>query len=71
MSTKHTYRLPDFIEASGLVPLRLLMLQTNLKYNQMFEYYDIQSYVDKKGKTKWVAWFTRNLTDKEINEGIN
>lgn len=47
------------------------MLANNLKYKAQFKYYDIQTYVDRKGVSKWIAWYYADIEHeltKEIAE---
>lgn len=69
MSTIHSSWIPDFITAQSPMGLRRLMYSTNAKAGTQFKYFDIQQIKDDSGKTKWIAWYYRdmkglgNLTD--------
>ena len=59
MSTIQSSWIPDYIAASSPMALRRLMFITNAKSGKAFQYFDIQSFVDENGKTRWIAWFYR------------
>ena len=66
--TNHGSLVPDFIEAVSPKNLRLLMIKTNNLKNQKHEYFDIQHFVNKRGKVVWIAWFYTNLTGEDIKK---
>ena len=63
MSQTHSDWIPDFITAQSPMGLRRLMFTTNAKAGTQFKYFDIQSFKDDSGKTRWIAWFYRKLED--------
>lgn len=66
---KHSSYIPDFIMAQSPLGLRRLMYATNAKAGQQFKYFDIQQFTDN-GKTKWIAWFYRDMDSiGELTDG--
>ena len=47
------------------------MLETNSKDSKQYRYFDIQSYPDKNGRLKWIAWFFRDVTETLKEEARN
>ncbi len=67
---KHSANIPDFITAQSPLGLRRLMYATNAKSGMQFKYFDIQQITDN-GKTKWIAWFYRDIDSiGELTDGI-
>jgi hypothetical protein len=66
VSTLHSKDLPDYITSETPQGLRRSMFRVNAKYGASHKFFDIQPFKDKKGKTKWIAWFYREL--KQIEE---
>lgn len=44
------------------------MLKTNNKKGYQFQYFDIQSYTDKRGRLRFIAWFFAELKGEDVNE---
>jgi len=66
---KHSSYIPDFIMAQSPLGLRRLMYATNAKAGKQFKYFDIQQFTDN-GKTKWIAWFYRDMDSiGELTDG--
>lgn len=61
--SNHSDNIPNFIEARSPKGLRVLMFKTNAKTGSLNKYFDISSYVDKSGKTRWIAWFFQRVED--------
>ena len=67
MSTIHSTTLPDYIEAGSPKRLRFLMYEVNAKLGGMVYFHNIQTYVNKRGQTRWVAWYYKRIEDV-VNE---
>ena len=65
MSTLHSKNFPDYITAESPRGLRLKMFKVNAKYGASHQYFDINQFIDKKGKSKFIAWFYRDLKNLE------
>lgn len=63
MSTSHSDNIPNYITAGSPRALRLLMFKTNAQAGKQFKYFDIQTYQDKQGKSKWIAWYFEKVED--------
>lgn len=61
--TSHSDWIPSYITAQSLMGLRRLMFLTNARAGTQYKYFDIQQFNDEKGKSKWVAWFYKNIKD--------
>jgi hypothetical protein len=59
--SNHSSWIPDFITAQSPMGLRRLMFSTNAKAGTQYKYFDINQFKDDSGKTKWIAWFYRNV----------
>lgn len=59
----HSDNIPNFIEARNPKELRVLMFKKNSEVGGLNKYFDISSYVNKNGKTRWIAWFYQRVED--------
>ena len=44
------------------------MFKTNLKSKAQNQYFDIQTYVNRKGVTKWIAWYYTSINSENLKE---
>lgn len=69
MSTLHSKDLPDFITAESPQGLRRSMFKVNAKYGASHKFFDVSQFKDKKGKTKWIAWYYKEFKNLEDLDG--
>jgi hypothetical protein len=58
----------DFITSSSPEGLRGAMRENDLKGKRQYQYFDIRDYVDKRGRTKWIAWYCIETIDALKND---
>lgn len=60
--------VPNYIEARSAKALRVLMFKTNVKDKAENQYFDIQTYKDRKGDTKFIAWYYSRISVETLTE---
>lgn len=63
-----TRLVTTYIEAGSPMALRSLMLKTDVEAHAQHHYFDVQTYVNRRGQTRWIAWFKKQMTNKEFVE---
>jgi len=62
----HKKTIPNYIEATSPRGLRRLMFDTNVKAKSMHQYFDIQTHVNRRGKTLWIAWYYAEMKPQDL-----
>ena len=47
------------------------MIRNNFDNQAYFEYFDIQNFKDDRGRTRWMAWFYKELSDEDMKDLTN
>jgi len=69
--SKHSNLVPSYIEAGSPKALRLSMIKTNVKDQAQNRYFDIQTYTDRRGRQKWIAWYYKEVDSRAFIEAAS